>query len=112
MCKRKILVVYIDGYQAVPMSTVVLFFLLLHLLPARVSNLQALLVTKLPGSVGLSPHLLGSPEPNSGCKSYFRQSRILTIWLPFMIVRLHPPTEIPVLNDYPSKFFECTHYFI
>ena len=27
-------------------------------------------ITLLPGSVGLSHHLLGSPEPNSGCRSY------------------------------------------
>ena len=42
------------------------------------------MVTLLPGSVGLSHHLPGSPEPYSGCRSYFRQSRILTIQLPFI----------------------------
>ena len=45
------------------------FSLLLHLLHARVAKLQAFLVTLLPGSVGLSLHLLESPEPNSGCRS-------------------------------------------
>ena len=49
-----------------------------------VANLHALLVTLLPSSVGVSLHLLGSPEPNSGCRSCFRQSRILTIRLPFV----------------------------
>ena len=48
-------------------------------------------ITLLPGSVGLSPHLLGSPEPNSGCRSYFRQSRILTIRLPFVFKNTYPP---------------------
>ena len=45
------------------------FILLLHFHCARVTNLHALLVTLLPSSVGLSLHLLGSPEPNSGCRS-------------------------------------------
>ena len=68
-----------------------LFFLLLHLLHARVANHQSLLVTLLAGSVDLSPHLLGSPETNSGCRSYFRQSRILTIRLPFVFENMYPP---------------------
>ena len=35
--------------------------------------IDVLLVTLLPGSVGLGLHLPGSPEPNSGCRSCFRQ---------------------------------------
>ena len=38
------------------------FPLLLHFRHARVANLHALLVTLLPGSVGLSLHLLRSPK--------------------------------------------------
>ena len=36
-----------------------------------------LLATLLPGSVGLSLHLPGSPEPNSGFRSYIHKTRDL-----------------------------------
>ena len=45
------------------------------------TSFDVLVVTLLPGSVGLGLrlglHLPRSPVPNSGCRSYFRQSRIL-----------------------------------
>ena len=48
------------------------FCLLLHFLHARIANLphKCCLITLLPGSVGLGLHLPGSPEPNSGCRSW------------------------------------------
>ena len=62
---------------------VLFFFPTPPFLPWEGHQPHVLLVTLLPGSVGLSLHLPGSPEPNSGYRSYFRQSRILTIPLPF-----------------------------
>ena len=58
-------------------------------LPTYIMNV--LLVTLLPGSVGLGLHLPGSPEPNSGCRSWFRQSRILAIRLPFVFKNTYTP---------------------
>ena len=52
----------------------IFFYLLLHFCHARVANLHVLLVTLLPGSVGLSLHLPWSPEPNSSCRSYKNHS--------------------------------------
>ena len=69
---------------------IIFFYLLLHFRHARVANLYVLLVALLPGSVGLSLHLPGSPEPDSGCKS-FRQNTILTIRLPFALKNAYPP---------------------
>ena len=54
-------------------TEIVFFDLLLHIRHARVANLHVLLVTLLPGSVGLSLHLPRGPEPYSSCRSYFRQ---------------------------------------
>ena len=53
--------------------------------------INAVIVTLLPGSVGLGLHLPGSPEPNSGCRSCFRQSRILAIRLPFVFNNTYTP---------------------
>ena len=39
----------------------------------RGSPTYIVLVTLLPGSVGLGLHLPGSPEPNSGCRSYITE---------------------------------------
>ena len=50
-----------------------------------------LFVTLLSGSVGLSLHLLWNSEPNSGCRSCFRQSRILSIRMPFVFKNTYPP---------------------
>ena len=56
--------------------------------------INVLIVTLLPGSVGLGLHLPGSPEPNSGCRSCFRQSRILAIRLPFVFNNNYPPGRV------------------
>ena len=42
-------------------------------LPTYIIN--AVIVTLLPGSVGLGLHLPGSPEPNSGCRSYVSRNK-------------------------------------
>ena len=57
-------------FIAMVAKTINIFFsLLLHFRHGRVASLNALLVTLLPGSVGLCLHLLGSPEPNSSFRS-------------------------------------------
>ena len=71
---------YFKGYFIDRICPVISLFFLLYFRHARVANLHALLVTLLPGSVGLSLHMPGSPEPNSGCRSY-NKSLLLSIYL-------------------------------
>ena len=57
-----------------PNQTSFSFFPTPPFLPCEGHQPPVLLVTLLPGSVGLSLHLPGSPEPNSGCRSYFEST--------------------------------------